>query len=529
MAPGAAPNVLLIMTDQQQAASLGCYGSRVARTPHIDGLAAAGVRVDHAVCNYPACTPARAAVHTGRDPHATGVRANHIHLPANEITLPLLLRRAGYELALIGKNHVFADGRPLTQFRVGGLALRDWPRTFADLAAVAPAMEAEGLLEDQRDLFDHWFGADHFAPQGPEFDDVRAFSIQPALWRSHAGTATSPFPAERHTSAVLGDRAAAFVRDRARADRPWFMWLSFPDPHNPYIAPEPFASMFDPADVDLPPVDTLDGKPERQRIASRMCGMHAAREIDVRRAIAMQHAQVAGLDAAVGTVLAALDDSGTRQNTVVVFLTDHGGYLGDHGAWHKAPAFYDCLIRIPLLVSWPGTLAPGQVDDGLVEQVDLLPTILELLGMPSPPGVQGRSMVRALEGTRRTARAEAFAEVGEPGAPVSWADLPFRPDDPLDGRWFPWDGFQETWVGQGKMVRTTEWKYAWYANGEEELYDMRADPHELHNLAAVPAHEERRRAFRDRLLLWTVEAEDPLPVHAGNIYLDDVVSGRLPW
>lgn len=522
------PNVLFIMTDQQKAATLGCYGSAVARTPVIDGLAADGVLVEQAICNYPACTPARAAVHTGRYPHTTGVRANHIHLPGHELTLPQMLRQAGYETALIGKNHVFADGRPISQFRVGALALRAWPRSFVDLAAYADALRVEGVLENHLDVFDVAAGADHFAPYAAGYDAERGFALQPRLWRNHAGAAVSPFPVERSTSFYLADRAVEFVQQRSDADGPWFLWLSFPDPHNPYVAYQPYASMFDPADVDIPPVDTLDGKPERQRIASRMCGMHNADEHDVRCAVAVQHAQVSAVDVAVGRVLAAVDEAGGRQSTVVVFTTDHGGYVGDHGAWHKAPAFYDCLIRIPLIVSWPGTLAPAQVTDGFVEQVDLMPTLLEFTGTAAPPGVQGRSMAAALEGTG-AARAEAFAEVGEAGTPVTWDDLPFLPSDPLDPRYFPWDGFQEAWVGQGKMLRTGRWKYAWYTNGDEELYNLEADPDELHNLAADGSEEALRTGFRDRLLRWAVETEDQLPVHAGNIYLTDAATGHLPW
>ena len=522
------PNVLMVMADQLKAAMLPTYGDPVARMPALDRLAATGVVVEEAVCNYPACTPARATIHTGRYPHTTRVRANHIHLPEHEITLPMLLRAAGYATALIGKNHVFADGSPRSQFRVGGLALADWPAAAVDLAAFGVTVPAPAPFADQRAMFDEWYGANHFGPDGPEWAEQRAFALQPSVWRNAAGSAVSPFPVERSTSHVLGERASSWVARQADTDRPWFCWLSFPDPHNPYVAPEPFASMYDPAEVPLPAYDDLDDKPERQRIARRMCGMDEAHEDVVRRAVAMSYAMLSGVDAALGRVLDTLDSTGQRERTIVVFLSDHGGYLGDHGAWHKAPAFYDCLIRMPLVVSWPGTLPARRLADGFVEQVDLMPTLLDLAGLPTPPGVQGRSMAGALAGTS-AARPEAFAEVGEAGDPVTWDDLPFLPDSPLDERWFPWDGFQEAWVGQGKMIRTGRWRYAWWANGEEELYDVVADPDELVNLAAGGEHRDLIRDLRDRLLLWAVTSEDQLPVHAGNIYLDDAVASRLPF
>ncbi len=522
------PNVLLIMTDQQKASSLPAYGNPLVRTPAITSLAEGGVVVDGAICNYPACTPARATVHTGRYAHVTGVRANHIHLPEREITLPLMLRRHGYETALIGKNHVFADGSPGSQFRDGALALRDWPDRFGKPPEMREQVAREVELSDQRHLFDHWFEANHFGAQGAEHDEHRRFSLQPFLWRSHAGSAVTPFPASEHTSGVLGSRATEFVTQRADADRPWFLWLSFPDPHNPYHAPEPFASMYDPDEVDLPAHDPLEGKPERQRIASAMCGMRNPREEDIRRAVAIQYAQVSAIDAAIGQVLDALERSGATSRTLVLFMTDHGGYVGDHGAWHKAPAFYECLIRIPLIVSWPGTIAAGRLTDGFLEQIDLMPTILDLAGAGIPPGVQGRSVAASLGGTG-TLREVAFAEAGEVGDPVGWDDLPFMPDDPLDDRYFGWDGFQEAWIGQGKMIRTADRKYVWYANGDEELYDLTADPEELVNLAGRPESADTVRELRDRLLRWCVESEDQLPVHARNVYFEDVVAGTLPF
>ncbi|HET7572049.1 MAG TPA: sulfatase-like hydrolase/transferase [Gaiellaceae bacterium] len=526
--PSRRPNILLVMTDQQKADTLALYGNRIVRTPALDELAAAGVVVDGHVCNYPACTPARATVHTGRYPHTTRVRALHIHLSPREITLPQVLRAAGYRTGLVGKNHVFPDGGVGSVFRDGALALRDWPERLPELHELGKELAAAGELPDRRDLFDTWFQADHFGPQGAEFAPLREFATQGWLWRSHAAVATAPFPAESCTSAVLGERAADFIRAGAGGKRPWFLWLSFPDPHNPYLAPEPYASTYAPEEVDLPPHDSLEGKPERQRVAHRMSGMHRATEDELRRAVAMQYGMVSFVDDGLRTALAALRESGQERDTIVVFTTDHGGYVGDHGGMHKSVAFYDALIRLPFVLSWPGTLAPRRLEHGFLEQVDLLPTLLELAELPVPPGVQGRSAASALAGTGEL-RPEAYAECGERRDPVGLADLPFEPDGPLDARYFGWDGFVEGWWGQGKMIRTEEWKYCWYANGDEELYDLAADPDELANLAAEPAQRERCSAFRDRLLAFCVETEDALPLHSWHVRLDDVLTGNFPW
>ncbi len=529
MSPTQGPNMLLIMTDQQKADSLAAYGNRYTETPAVDALAERGVVVDGAICNYPACTPARSAVMTGRYPHTTGVRANHLHLPAHELHLPLVLARAGYTLGLVGKNHVLPDGSLVSQFREGTLALREFPNIARD-AVLEDALARDGVLADHRPMFAEWFAANHFGPLGAEFEALRSFALRPELWRSAAGTGTIPLPAEQCTAAVLGRRAAGFVRNHSGAS-PWFCWLSFPDPHNPYIAPEPYASMYDPDDVDVPPDDPMTDKPTRHHITKRMNGMHVRDEATIRRAVAVQYGQVTAIDDAIGVVLDALAETDQASNTIVVFMTDHGGYVGDHGAWHKSLAFFECLVRIPLVISWPGTIPAARLTDGFIEEVDLMPTILDLVDVEQPPGIQGRSMANALMGAAGVTRELAISEGGEAGEPVGWDDLPFLPDDALDHRYFGWDGFQEAWIGQGKMVRTQDWKYVWWANGDEELYDLRADPDELRNVASLddPDTASRKAHFRDELLRFAVRTEDQLAPHTFNVYMADVAEGRLPF
>lgn len=527
----ARPNVLFVLTDQQKADSLALYGNSVCRTPALDSLAETGVTFDGCICNYPACTPGRSALMTGRYPHTTGVRANHLHLPAHELTLPLLLKATGYRLGLVGKNHVLPDGTFWSQFRVGMWAAREFENAPRSLEA-EDELRAANALADHSQAFDTWYTASHFGPEGPEFAELRAFATRPEHWRSLGGSGALPFPAEETTSLVLGSRAADFIRESADSPEPWFLWLSFPDPHNPYLTPEPYASMYDRATVDLPPDDPMIDKPQRHAIAKRMSGMHGECEQVVREAVAIQLGQVTGIDDGLSIALRALDETGQRENTIVIFTTDHGGCIGDHGVFHKSLAFFDCLVRLPLVVSWPGTISPGRMHNGFVEQIDILPTVLELTGVTLPPGLQGRSVAAVFAGgTADALRDAAFSEGGEAGDPITWEDLPFLPDGPLDTRYLGWDGFREAWLGQGKMICTEAWKYVWWASGEEELYDRRNDPDELVNLAvrADPETEETKRMFRDRLLLWSVTSEDQLAPHAFNVYFDDVVAGRLPW
>ncbi|CAA9236798.1 MAG: Arylsulfatase [uncultured Chloroflexi bacterium] len=497
------PNILVVMTDQQKATSLGLYGNPDVRTPALESLAAGGLLYRRAYTPHPLCVPARASFWTGRYPHQHGSRSNELLLREGEEHAARALHAAGYALALIGKNHCF---RP------------------ADLG-----------------LFEHTYSAGHTGPHGAETDPGVAQARD--FFRRHdfrPRTSAYPidYPREQCASWLIADRVIGLLEARASGDieQPLCTWMSLPDPHPPYAAPEPYASSFDPASLTLPPWSEgeLDHKPERQRLFHALSRFGDATEVDFRRALAMYYAQVAFADDCLGRVLAALDRLDLRRDTIVVFTSDHGDYAGEHRMMTKSGAMYDCLTRVPLVVSWPGTLPEGEMRDDLVSTMDVMPTLLQLAGVPAPPALtpgvfQAYALPGAVDGFVRDA---VFAEYGAGGPFLTMEavtgrigeSLPVGPDNSggpgsegMSAGTRPRQALPvlraRECEGRPKMVRMGRWKYV-YDPGDpvEELYDLDADPWELANLAGLPEHAETRRAMRDRLLDWLLRAEDARPV-----------------
>lgn len=449
------PNIVLIMTDQQRRDTLGCYGADLAPTPALDRLAGEGAVFDHFYVNNPVCVPSRCSFLTGRYPGAHRSRDLRVSLDPQEAHLFGVLQDAGYRTGLCGKNHALGKG------------------------ALA--------------RFDLVYERGHAKTRLPV--------------HSVYGSAADPMPLEAYPTRLVCEAGTRFLADAAAGAAPFCLWLSFPDPHTPFQVPEPYASLVDRRRIPAPVEPVLGPtKPLSQRLVCELQGLREAGEGDIRQLRAIYHGMVALLDEAVGDILQALDRLGLAEETIVVFTSDHGEYLGDHGMVRKSWHFYDCLLRVPFLIRWPGRLAPRRVADTLAESVDLLPTLLDLVGLPAPPAVQGRSLRPLLDGETATHKDVVYAEAGNPGESPgvrSVAEWRSRPEQagPL------WS------IGavQGCMVRTREWKLCQYVDGEGELYDLQADPHETANRFGEPSHAAAQLALGQLLAATMLRAQDPRP------------------
>jgi arylsulfatase A-like enzyme len=373
------------------------------------------------------------------------------------------------------------------------------------------------------DRFDVVYEAGHQGPLDTEGDPAiaaaKAFFATPELHRPRWAALAHPSRPEVCTSGLLAQRASRFIEAQQRSERPWALWLSIPDPHSPYTAPEPYATRFDPERIALPPWEPgeLDGKPERVRVFHELMRFGEASEADLRRCVAMYYAMVAFVDDAVGQVLGALEATGQAHDTIVVFTSDHGDYAGEHRMVAKSSTFYDCLTRVPLLVRFPGRVPAGQRCDALVSTMDVLPTCFALAGLDGPPGVSGRPLpapaipAEAGGGRRRDA---VFSEYGAGGPPVRLRDIASTASASAAGTARALLNAREA-QGRPKMVRAGRWKYCWDPldpdDESRELYDLEADPWELHNLARDPEHAETRAALDRRLWRWSVHTEDAAP------------------
>jgi arylsulfatase len=488
------PNILLIETDQQTAETLSLYGNKVLKTPALERLAGQGVVFEQAFCNYPACSPSRSSMFTGRYASTIGVHANHMLINPNEITLPQVLKEHGYQTALIGKNHAFMDDAGKSYYPG---AVTDKPSLLHTVFDYVRLAEHGHLVDGYRD--------------DPESAAAHEWAKQ-NCWSSPLGHGTNPARPEKCGTYLLGELMTDYLAEIRKDGQPFFTWLSFPDPHTPYQVPEPYASMIDPADVPLPPKDDLSGKPERQRVMHVMDAMDCADDDLIRKVRAIHYGMIRFIDDTLERIFNKLDALGLADNTVVIFTSDHGDSMGAHGLIQKHNAFYDSFTHVPFIVHVPGYQGPKRTSN-LVELIDIMPTVLELAGVPVPYGCQGRSLAPFLRGEDYTPREYVVMESGEEGEPVKLSDLSFRPEHPFDERYFVWCAYRDAWMGKGKSLRTHDWKLNLYANGEGELYDLQNDPHELDNLFGREAYEPVRTGLERKLLLWTMAKEDRLPMN----------------
>ncbi|CAM3400010.1 sulfatase-like hydrolase/transferase [Occultella aeris] len=464
------PNILLISTDQQRFDMVGAYGNTAVSTPNLDRLAEQGVLFENCYVQNPVCAPSRASLMTGRHVSAHGLHANGVDLAAHEELFSKRLADAGYDCGLVGKLHLGAC--------FGGRAeprLDDGFRVFRWAHDPYPGSPTNA--------YHQWL-------QGRHPDLYSDTLQQPRLFDS--------MPTHAHYSHWIGEETIDFLRSSRDRDKPFFFVANFFDPHHGFGAPEEYIRRYD--DVDLPPVVTRDGeldsKPPIQTEASqRSYGGHAPGYTsyspealqEVRKAY---YAMVSLVDDEVGRVLDALADEGLADNTVVVFTSDHGEMLGDHQLMLKGPFMYECAVRVPLIVRWPGIASPGARRSELVQWVDLAPTFLQAAGLPVPPAIQGASLEGLIRGGDPDWRDWAMCQYRDSGHPY---DPPVHVTMLRHDRW-------KLVVHHGRPATARAYT--------GELYDLQADPDELTNLWDDEAYRSTRGALQEKLIDVLVATED---------------------
>jgi arylsulfatase len=482
------PNVILIMTDQQKRDSLSVYGNPVCRTPSLERLASEGTIFDYAFTPYPVCVPSRVMTFTGRYSHITRSRANSVLMQPDQDHLIKLLSAAGYSTALSGKNHCFQP--------------------------------------DDLDRFDYVWECGHGGPAEPP-DEVAAkakqFIGESQINRRCWGTVTNPNPPDSLGTALTVTHAIDFLESRP-PDSPFFLWCSIADPHTPLQTSEPYASMYDPGDVPIPDQveNEMDAKPMAQKLDhTALCGDKVTEE-DIRRVTATYYGMNTHIDHEVGRLLDHVDLLGLAENTIVIYVSDHGEYLGEHRMIRKSKALYDCLTRIPMIIRWPGRIPASARRDEFVEIIDLMPTILDAIGLDHSDGLQGKSIFPMFEDDGSYApRSAVFGEHGieSPDGNLrvhtfdDLGDIPTTPTSPDF-----WPPQKKGDLGPIKSIRTRDWKLVYYPGNEEgELYDLANDPGELINLWDRPDQSDRKGELTARLLDWCIATEDRRPaINAGG-------------
>jgi len=440
MPPSSRPNILWICSDQQRYDTIGALGNPHILTPNLDRLAGDGVAFTHAYCQSPICTPSRASFLTGMYPSTIHACTNGNDYWAGAAPLvSRLLAGAGFDTGLVGKLH---------------------------LAGAAGRIEPRG--DDGYRVFEWSHHSHNDWPEGHAYAGwLRERGLDPDI------TSISPekIPPHLHQTMWCAERAIAFMEE-AR-DQPWLMSVNMFDPHAPFDPPEEYLRRYDPEKLPGPLFRESDLA--SQALLSGVdfqTGARRPEEFQARQIKAAYYAMITLIDDAVGRMAEALERTGQRKRTIVIFTSDHGETLGDHGLLLKGCRFYEGLVRVPLIFSWPGYFTSGLVSDALVELTDIMPTLLEACGLPIPERVQGRSLLPILTGAadphdlRNSVRCEYYRAL--------------NPDTPTSKG--AYEGSYAT------MIRSRRYKLVVY-HGHEigELFDLASDPGEFHNLWHDPA------------------------------------------
>lgn len=438
------PNVLFITSDDLNN-DLSCYGHPLVRSPHVDRLAERGVRFEQAYCQYPVCNPSRSSFLTGMYPEQTGVLSNGGDFRKKHpdvATLPQHFRRNGYFVARVGK--IFHYGVPL-QIGANGAD---------DAASWEMVVNPRGIDRDELE---------------------KVHTLQPGQYGGTLSWLKIDSQDEQHTDGKSANEAIRLLEQHhpRRTGRPFFLAVGFFRPHTPYVAPSHYFELYPrhkinpvlekPGDRDDIPLAALADRPKQRELT-----VEQRQEI-----IQAYYASISLMDAQVGRLLDALDRLGLAENTVVVFVSDHGYHLGRHGLWQKGDLF-EGSCRVPLIIAAPPGVIAGEGSSGkatraVTELVDLYPTLAELCGLSKPEHLQGRSLVPILRDPAQPGKDAALT--------VAWSRGPVR-------------GRERGQQILGHSIRTPRYRYTEWGGGEYgvELYDYEADPEEFTNLAGSAEH-----------------------------------------
>ncbi len=450
------PNLLVIVTDDQSAFTLGAEGDSHGATPNLDALIRQGVYFDRAYCNSPLCTPSRQSFISGKLPHAVGVTRLLTRLPDDVRTLGHWLGDAGYRTAAIGKMHFNGPSPHGFDLR------RDYPHWLKHLDRHPP--EGGDLRKQWRPLLD----------PAPVWLNARA---------EDAGLAR-----EAMDATYFVNRSIRFIKDRP--DQPFALVTSFYEPHAPFHFPREWRGRYRPEQFPAPRVSAHD-KAEQPKL------FKALNDADYRGVQAAYYTSVGFVDEQIGRLIRAVDEEGFGADTLIVFLSDNGYMLGQHGRLEKH-CFYEPSVRVPLVLRWPGRLPAGRRVHDLVELVDVLPTVLGLLDAPIPPGLHGLDLSGLAKG-----------EPGARGRDVATSE--YQENEEAMAR----SSRYKLIVGSGRRARADGYAADGPLPGPyERLYDEQDDPGETRDLAADPKLAGVKKALLESLwrrFATTWNGPEPIP------------------
>jgi choline-sulfatase len=476
-------NLIFITVDEMRGDCLGANGECPdTRTPQMDALAARGVNFQRHFTTFPKCVPARISLTTGRYTHTDGFRNIYQHLPASRPDLLGSLLHDGYQCVLFGKNHCWENVFEATH-------------TPPELAPGQSGhrLHAHSWTKGYKEMYQR-----HEKTRLQLPPDENAFTRRRDKWQDNA----------------FAEQAVHFLREDRDRQRPFYLHLNFNYPHPTYEVDEPWYSLIDRQTLrafphDLPQNAPLSLVHQREERLGNGVRDEVLRDIQ-----AVYLGMIAKVDNLLGQVVREIDAQNLWENSVVVFLSDHGDFAGQYGIWEKwDTTFSDCLTRVPCIIAAPG-LAPGHCCTELSDHTDIAPTLCDLLDIPLLEGAQGKNLLPILRG-EKPARAAVFANGGHERESRKRVFDPFSIEDPAiahihSDKQRTYLKFPET-MARAKMVRTLTHKLVFRETRDHELYDLVNDPHELNNRFHDPALRDIREDLLMKLLDWGLRTDTEYP------------------
>jgi arylsulfatase A-like enzyme len=474
------PNIILLIAEELGQGFLGYSGNKDSETPSLDSLSEKGVVFNNHFTVHGKCVPSRAALYSGRYCHNGGHRTLGIELRKNEISLANILKKNGYNTIMAGKNHTVDESCVNEQF------LERWTsglngKKYADYAKYTKETTSNDRSPGNKHADNYIFGKINIKENDTE-------------------------------DYLLTERLCHFIKKR-ESDQPYFINLNYHYTHPPYEIMEPYYSKFMKKDLALLPDNPGKNKPEFMYKMHELYGFSRLSENDRKEMLACYYGMLNFLDNRVKEIYEALEEAGELNNTILIFTSDHGDLAGHHGLPEKWDTiFSDCIMKIPLLIHCPEKFAPMKIE-ALTENIDVLPTLLELLDIEAPYGIQGKSLSRVAQGAKKEHKDYVFAEGGHE---KELLDVEIKPDKHrlLIVGYLKKAEMREIMpdsLRKAKMIRTKKYKLVYRIKDKNEFYDLENDPREQVNCYDKPEFAEEIRKMEKTLLDHLIETEENLP------------------
>jgi arylsulfatase len=461
------PHVFFLMCDELRADSLGYMGNKIVKTPHLDELAQDSVIFENSYTNCPMCVPARASLMTGRNPLSHGILDNAMRMVEDEKPLPGLLRSNGYTTTMYGKLHVHRSSQEC--------GFDEFQNGFAD-----PYTSFLGIRD-------------------PEMRKKTPFKKNegdiPLVLHGK-----SPTPPEQTSCSRLVEAYIQRIAAIPESVQPIFHYLSLLDPHTPYMPTKPYSEMYDPAQMPLPPNAgrTLDDKPITHRYFHKVRGFDKLNEEDYRQSLASYYGLVTHVDDRMGQVIERLKELELYDDSIIIFTSDHGSMMGEHGFIEKWGHMYEPVVRIPLLVKLPKNINGGMRLDTFAEIIDIMPTVLDAAGIPVPAEVQGKSLLPVCRGEIKVHRTEAHST-------YFCGSIHVEPALMIRDKNWKLTVYPEQESIHDKLYGDHYLKYTSFFDAPligGELYDLRNDPYEERNLFGDPQFAQQQADMLSKQQEW---------------------------